>query len=189
MKPLQLPDPPLTDGAVTLRGWRESDVQDLFEACQDPEIPRWTIRIPWPYLIGHARDWVARQPDFLRAREAAQFAITDADSGRLLGGIGLELHPDGGQPEIGYWLARDARGRGAATRATRLVAGWGLDALGLELIGLRTHAENLASQAVAVRAGFVPAGTIGGLDRHGIAREFLLFTRSAARGAAASARR
>jgi RimJ/RimL family protein N-acetyltransferase len=184
---LQLPDPPLTDGVVTLRGWRESDVQDLFAACQDPEIPRWTITIPSPYLVGHARDWVARQPDFLRGGEAAHFAITDCDTGRLLGGIGLELHPDGGHPEIGYWLAGDARGRGAATRATRLVADWGLRALGLDAIGLRTHAENRASRGVARRAGFVPAGTVAGRDRHGVAREFLFFTRSAAEsGEAAS---
>ena len=188
MDALRLPDPPLTDGVVTLRGWREVDVHGLFEACQDPEIPRWTIRIPSPYLIGHARDWVARQPDFLRAGEAAHFAVTDAGTGRLLGGIGLELHREGGYPEIGYWLAGEARGRGVATRATRLVADWGLTELGLEAVGLRTHAENQASQGVARRAGFVPAGKVRGLDRHGVAREFLFFTLSAApSGDAASA--
>jgi RimJ/RimL family protein N-acetyltransferase len=179
MPPLELPDPPLSDGVVTLRGFRESDVQALFEACQDPEIPRWTIRVPWPYLIGHARDWIARQPDIQRAGEAAHFAITDAGDGRLLGTIGLELHAQSGLAEVGYWLAADARGRGAATRAASLVAAWAHGELGLERIGLRTHKENEASQAVATRAGFVSAGTIVGEDRGGVTREFLFFTRTA----------
>jgi RimJ/RimL family protein N-acetyltransferase len=179
MAPLQLPDPPLSDSVVTLRGLRDSDAEELFAACQDPEIPRWTIRVPWPYLIGHARDWIARQPDMLRAGEAAQFVITDAGDGRLLGCIGLEFQTRSGMPEIGYWLAAQARGHGVATRAAQLVAQWALEELGLERIGLRTHAENVASQAVARRAGFEPAGTVTGEDRGGVEREFLFFTRGA----------
>jgi RimJ/RimL family protein N-acetyltransferase len=179
MAPLTLPDPPLSDRVVTVRGFCESDAQAMFEACQDPEIPRWTIRVPWPYLIGHARDWIARQPEILRAGEAAHFAITDASDGRLLGNVGLELATHSEVPEIGYWLAVEARGRGAATRAAQLVAAWGLGELDLSAIGLRTHKENLASQAVARRAGFEPAGTIMGEDRDGVTREFLFFTRTA----------
>jgi RimJ/RimL family protein N-acetyltransferase len=177
--PLRLPDPPLSDGVVTVRGFRESDAQDIFEACQDLEIPRWTIRVPWPYLIGHARDFIARQPEVLRAGEAAHFAITDARDGSFLGNIGLELETHSGMPEVGYWLAAHARGSGTATRAARLVCDWGFGALGLARIGLRTHKENLASQAVAARAGFVPAGTATGKDRDGVTREFLFFTREA----------
>jgi RimJ/RimL family protein N-acetyltransferase len=179
MPPLRLPDPPLTDGFVTLRGFRRSDAQDVFEACQDPEIPRWTTRVPSPFLIGHAHDWIARQPDLLRAGEAAHLVITDAADGRLLGTIGLELETESGMPEVGYWLAADARGQGAATRAVRLVAEWGMGALGLKRIGLRTHKENAASQAVAARAGFAANGTVSGEDRGGVQREFLFFMRSA----------
>jgi RimJ/RimL family protein N-acetyltransferase len=182
MAAIRLPDPPLSDGVVTLRGWRESDASDLFEACQDAEIPRWTINVPWPYLIGHARDWIARQPGLQRAGAAAHFAITDARDGRLLGSIGLELNTQTGMPEVGYWLAAAARGRGFATRAARLVTDWGLTELALERIGLRTHAENSASQAVAARAGFAPAGTVVGQDRGGVRREFPFFVRAAEDG-------
>jgi RimJ/RimL family protein N-acetyltransferase len=179
MAPLRLPDPALSDGVVTLRGFRGSDAQAICEACQDPEIPRWTIRVPWPYLIGHARDWIARQPEILRAGEAAHFAITDAADGGFLGNIGLELQTHSGLPEVGYWLAAHARGKGAVTRAARLVCDWGFGELGLDRIGLRTHKENVASQAVATRAGFAADGTVMGEDRDGVTREFLFFTRAA----------
>ncbi|MEA2271956.1 MAG: hypothetical protein QOI98_664 [Solirubrobacteraceae bacterium] len=180
MARIELPDPPLTDGVVTLRGWRGSDVDDLYAACQDPEIPRWTLRIPWPYRVGHARDWVARQPDMLRAGVGAHFAVVDGQTGQLLGGMGLE--PRAGEPtaELGYWLAAAARGRGVATRAARLATAWGLGELGLGRIDARVDEENVASQAVAQRAGFTPAGVIAGVDRNDRPRSFLLYSRTAA---------
>ena len=56
--------------------------------------------------------------------------------------------------EVGYWLARDARGQGHVTRAVRLICRWGFDTLGLERIDLLAATGNPASQQVAERAGF-----------------------------------
>ena len=44
------PDPPLTDGVVTLRPWDERDVPALVECIDgDDEITRWMDAIPQPY--------------------------------------------------------------------------------------------------------------------------------------------
>jgi RimJ/RimL family protein N-acetyltransferase len=56
--------------------------------------------------------------------------------------------------EVGYYLRRDEWGRGVATQALTLVADWMLASNGVECIALFTHPENLASQRVAVKAGF-----------------------------------
>ena len=40
---------------LTLRAPTEDDLPAIVEACQDPELPRWT-RIPTPYRIEEARD-------------------------------------------------------------------------------------------------------------------------------------
>jgi RimJ/RimL family protein N-acetyltransferase len=56
--------------------------------------------------------------------------------------------------EVGYWLARDARGEGHVTRAVRLICRWGFDALELERIDLLAGTGNSASQKVAERSGF-----------------------------------
>lgn len=81
--------------------------------------------------------------------------ITDERAGVPLGSVGLEVHE---RPvlhgEIGYWVSAPARGRGVATRAVRLLAGWGLERLGLSEIEIHVMAANLASQAVARKAGF-----------------------------------
>ena len=60
--------------------------------------------------------------------------------------------------EVSYFLRASARGRGLATRAVRLVAGWAFDELEVARIELRVHPENLASLRVADRAGFTREG-------------------------------
>jgi hypothetical protein len=55
---LRHPDPPLSDGVITLRAKTGTDADALTAACQDPEIPRWT-RVPVPYLRADALAYLA----------------------------------------------------------------------------------------------------------------------------------
>src|SRR3954454_23066803 len=88
----------LSDGVVALRALREDDVPLIYEACQDPLIPRFT-RVPSPYTMEHARGALEVGGDEIRR------AIVDADD-RLLGICGLmRFSPDGRACEVGYWLA------------------------------------------------------------------------------------
>jgi RimJ/RimL family protein N-acetyltransferase len=151
------PEPPLTDGVVALRGWRAADVPALTAACQDPEIPRWTL-VPRPYTEAIARTWIATTAEQYAAGTGAPLAVVDAAGGRLLASAGLNVI-DWAQrtADVGYWVAAPERGRGVASRAVALVADWAFGTLGLELLGLLTDPGNRASQAVARRTGFVPA--------------------------------
>jgi RimJ/RimL family protein N-acetyltransferase len=72
----------------------------------------------------------------------------------------VRLFADEGLAEVGYWLRRESRGRGAATIATRLVTGWAFKSLGVERINLTTDPANLPSQGVAERAGFSREGLL-----------------------------
>jgi RimJ/RimL family protein N-acetyltransferase len=154
MPGLVLPDPPLSDGAVTLRGFESSDVATLVEICQDPEIPRWTL-VPSPYGEREARAYLVRVAEGLAAGTRASFAIVDAQDGRMLGTGGLmAIDRALGCAEIGYMLAAPARGRGAASRTVRLLAGWAFGPLGLDRLELHIDRHNSASHAVAERTGF-----------------------------------
>jgi RimJ/RimL family protein N-acetyltransferase len=160
MADLTLPDPPLSDGVVTLRGFESGDVAPLVEICQDPEIPRWTL-VPSPYGEVEARDFMLRVAEGHATGTRVTFAIAAADEpAALQGSVGLQaIDWDVRAADVGYMLGSRARGRGLATRAVELVAGWAFGTLGLERLELRTMQENTASQAVAERAGFarVPA--------------------------------
>jgi RimJ/RimL family protein N-acetyltransferase len=61
---------------------------------------------------------------------------------------------------VSYWLAPDGRGRGLATRALMLVAGWAFDVLGQQRLALQVEVQNLASQQVAQRCGFHREGQL-----------------------------
>jgi RimJ/RimL family protein N-acetyltransferase len=150
-----LPAEPLIEGPTALRAWRDSDLQPLVTACQDPEISRWT-RVPFPYGPSDARNYLLQRHDALHAGASAPFAIVLAeDRDYLLGSISLmRFSWKNARGEVGYWLAKDARGQGHTTRAVRLITNWGFVHLGLHRIDLVAATGNPASQRVAERCGF-----------------------------------
>ncbi len=128
-----------------LRPFTLDDVPAITQACQDPEIQRWIPVIPRPYTDEDARSFVTAED------LGHQFAIVE--QGELVGSIGLRVNQFA-TGHIGYWCAREARGRGLTPRALRLVARFGLEELGLGRLELITDPDNLASQRVAEKVGF-----------------------------------
>lgn len=154
MRRVVLPADPLVDGETALRPWRDSDLQALVLACQDPEISRWT-RVPRNYGETDGRAYLLQRYDLVFQGRAAPFAIVSSDGGALAGSIALiRIEWEHRRAEVGYWLAAPARGRGHATRAVGLICDWGGRTLGLERFDLHAATGNLASQRVAERAGF-----------------------------------
>jgi RimJ/RimL family protein N-acetyltransferase len=156
-----LPGEPLVDGPTALRPWRDTDIAPLVRACRDPDISRWT-RVPEYYGEADARAFLLQRYDAILAGVTAPFAIVSSqDDSRLLGSVSLmRLAWEHARGEVGYWLARDARGQGHVTRAVMLICAWGFDALELERIDLLAATENPASQRVAERSGFTREATL-----------------------------
>jgi RimJ/RimL family protein N-acetyltransferase len=151
------PDPPLTDGVITLRPWHERDVGALVDALDgDREIALWLELIPQPYREPEARAWVEASRRMWQDGTASTFAVVVADD--VVAGCGINwIDREHAVGDIGYWVRRDARGRGYVTRAVRLASVWAFD-IGCERLQLRADSENLPSQRVAERAGFVREG-------------------------------
>jgi RimJ/RimL family protein N-acetyltransferase len=165
--PLPLPDPPLTDGVVLLRPWRDGDAPAIAAAVTDPEIPRWT-RVPQPYTLQDAVGFLASQEPMRRRGEHLGLAlVAPAAPERVLGSLSLmRLHWEHGRGELGWWVAAEARGRGVATAGARLFARWALEHVGLARIDCFVDVDNLASQRVAERAGFVRDGVLRSWHEH-----------------------
>ncbi len=151
----------LTAGQLHLRPPVPADEAAIFAACQDPEIQRFTI-VPAPYTEAAAHDFVTSYvPDGWRSGRRATFAVLDAGSGDLLGMSGLgHLGIEAGIGHVGYWSAPQARGRGVATSALRVVCRWGFDALGLARIEWYAEVGNVGSRRVAEKVGFSYEGTL-----------------------------
>jgi RimJ/RimL family protein N-acetyltransferase len=152
MPPLVPPDPPLTDGVVTLRSWRDTDADAIAAMMDEPEIARWT-RAPTPYRQRDAIEWLATHSTLMRRRSELPLAVVDAETGALLGSVSIRFPADD-RGEFGYLVAAEARGRGVGARALRLFARWALVALELPRLEVMVQPENVASLAVAQRVGF-----------------------------------
>jgi RimJ/RimL family protein N-acetyltransferase len=156
----------LQEDGIALRPFSEEDVAAVTEACRDPELARW-IPVPVPYTEDDARAYIKTVPDTR--------AIVDAESGELLGSIGWRI-VDQGNFQIGYWVKREARGRGVATTALRLLSRWAVEELGAERVQLLAEPGNRASQRVAEKAGFTAEGTLRRyLDVRGERRDGIMF--------------
>jgi RimJ/RimL family protein N-acetyltransferase len=162
---IPLPDPELTDGAVSLRPWRREDLKVMTDALQDPEIPRWTT-IPSAYGERDAREYLIRAEPDRRAGRELGLAVVDARSDAVLGGCGLSRFewPEL-KCEIGYWVAREARGRSVGTRAVTLLSSWAVGPLGMERLELLVDPRNEPSNRLAVSAGFKREGLMRGYRR------------------------
>lgn len=143
------PDPPLTDDVITLRSWRESDVPAQLAAFRDPVFERHSDWAPETEAAALAALHTASQLDL---------AIVDGCDA-VLGGVSLHSIVDG-RAGIGYWLVPEARGRGVASRAVRLLSRWAFDSLGVARLELTCGPDNVASQRVAERCGFTREGVL-----------------------------
>jgi RimJ/RimL family protein N-acetyltransferase len=158
---LAFPDPPLSAGGVVLRRPEPGDVAWITDACNDRELSRYIPAIPYPYTEADARAYAEHAARGWAEGSGATFVIAEVPGGLRLGMIELHLFAgDPGLAEVGYWLHRQARGRGVATTAVRLVAGWAFGPLGIGRLNLQTAPENRASQRVAERAGFTREGVL-----------------------------
>ncbi|MGN6430681.1 MAG: GNAT family N-acetyltransferase [Gaiellaceae bacterium] len=158
---VKVPDPPLSDGVVTLRPWTLGDVPAIARACNEPEIARWIHQMPNPYSEHDAREYVLATRAGWNEGTGAFFAIVDAASGEPVGSIAIHIiDPVFGNVEVGYWAAARARGRGLTTRAVRLISRWAIDDVGAERVQLRADVHNAASLRVAEKAGFTREGTL-----------------------------
>jgi RimJ/RimL family protein N-acetyltransferase len=151
--------PTLRDGDLVLRPKRRADLDALTAACQDPEIPRWTL-VPSPYTRADAEAFYESSRADVAAGRAVNLLAVGTDE-RLLGSFSvMELDRAPGYGEIGYWVAAEARGRGVGTRAVRLLHEWAVRELGLTEIEILPHRGNAASRRIAEKAGYRDTGEL-----------------------------
>jgi RimJ/RimL family protein N-acetyltransferase len=142
------PEPPLSDGTIRLRPSDTGDLAGIDAGIHDAAVICW-IGPPEgsaaEVLALNERRWADGSPTF---------AICDMDD-RFLGLVWINVPQ--GDPAVGwvgYWLLPDARGRGCAVAAVRLIAGWAMRSLHVATLRLATEPGNERSRKVAERSGF-----------------------------------
>jgi RimJ/RimL family protein N-acetyltransferase len=170
---LPYPDPPLKGPGFVLRPYRQEDVAADTAAVEHPSTALW--------LNLHTSGDPAAD---VRAAEGARalgqmlvLAIADEDQDRYLGAVVLFIR-EPGTGELAYLVVPEARGRGLAAQAVRLVGDWTFTELGLTRLQLRIAPGNEASHAVARRAGYEREGVLrAGFVHRGVPVDVVMYSR------------
>jgi RimJ/RimL family protein N-acetyltransferase len=145
----------LTDGTVVIREAHEGDLDAIERGVTDPDVVRRFGRrsaSAAEILEINRRAWLDLS--------GPTFAVCEADE-VCVGLVWVNRKKDRpDQGAVGYFLLPEARGRGLASRAVRLIARWAFDELHLELLQLFAEADNAPSLRVASRAGFRATGEL-----------------------------
>ncbi|HET6833299.1 MAG TPA: GNAT family N-acetyltransferase [Acidimicrobiales bacterium] len=150
---------------IRLRQWRDDprDVAALAAAWRDPSVVG-TNPVPADASPAGARRWIAGESERRLRGLALDLVISPVDDDLVWGEVGLRgFDTVVRRAEIGWWLAPDARSRGAAAVGVDLMATWALGPpLGLRQVWARISRDNTASARVAAGASFRLLGTAGG---------------------------
>lgn len=157
------PNHPLAGDAIQLRLPSSSDAAALhryaltevgLEGVWLPLAPRADDRACTALI----EDWLAGWRNETRFHGPA-LVFVEAGQTHLIGQVGLGDRGDR-SVELVYGIAPDYRGRGYASSAARLVASWLLTEGVARQIELHIDKDRVASQRVAIKAGFTLAGTV-----------------------------
>lgn len=158
-RPDFLKKPSLGGEQVLLRPVTVDDVAALMPMFQDAEASRLTGSHPGGGLDeGRLRAWYgsrAEQDDRL------DLAVVERATGNVVGEAVLnDWDPGNESCNFRIYLVPGSYGRGLGTEATRLIVGYGFEALGLHRISLEVYAFNPRARRAYEKAGFVAEGVL-----------------------------
>jgi ribosomal-protein-serine acetyltransferase len=80
---------------------------------------------------------------------------------KYIGNMGLhDINKNNNSAMIGYWLAKDAQGKGIMTDCVRALTDYGFNELGLNRIYIYCAFENKKSRAIPERLGYTQEGIL-----------------------------
>jgi aminoglycoside 6'-N-acetyltransferase len=142
---------------LLLRRFRPEDARRLAAYRSDPAVARyqsWTPPITLDEAATLVREFAAGDP---RKPGWFQYAISRRGDDELIGDLGVRLHDNLMQAEIGYTIGRPYQGHGYATEALSAVVDH-LFSHAIVRVSAECDARNIASATLLGRLGFTQEG-------------------------------
>ena len=140
--------PVLETKRLALRTARLEDAKAVAALANDRRIAENTARIPYPYKLADAEQFIAGA----NKKGEAAYLITLRD-GTIVGACGLMFHYDD-TPEIGYWLGVPYWNKGYATEALHALIDYAFTDLTHDAVQAGARVTNPASRRVLEKCGF-----------------------------------
>ncbi|MDX2227483.1 MAG: GNAT family N-acetyltransferase [Verrucomicrobiae bacterium] len=157
MKPI----PTLQTPRLTLRLLTREDAVRVRELASDPDVAHTTLNVPHPYPEGAAEQWIENHLTVYDAESChATWGLCLADTGLLIGVMGIGGDGHNRKGEVGYWIGQAYWGRGFCTEALREVIRFAFQEVGWNKVTSRHFARNPASGRVMEKAGMTREGIL-----------------------------
>lgn len=140
--------PVLETKRLALRAARLEDAKAVAALANDRRIAENTARIPYPYKLADAEQFIAGA----NKKGEAAYLITLRD-GTVIGACGLMFHYDD-TPEIGYWLGVPYWNKGYATEALHALIDYAFTDLTHDAVQAGARVTNPVSRRVLEKCGF-----------------------------------
>lgn len=147
---------------LVVRPFTLNDVTDVYNCCNDYDVIKTTLGLPWPYERGMAQTWIENQVERQNNNQSYEFAICFKENpNRVIGCVSLlGVNNAAKRAELGYWVCKPLWKQGIATEAARGMLKWGFKTLGLHSVIARYFDINPASGRVMAKCGMTYVGTI-----------------------------
>ena len=142
-------------GDLTLRAVEKADAPRFAFLCNDESLARFTSRIPHPYTLEYARDFVERAAQEMDDGKEYRFAV--CLDGEIIGCTGVTPGEEGVY-DLGYWVGADYRGKGVASAAAGAVIALLFERYDARVITAGHFVDNPASGHILQKLGFQPTG-------------------------------
>lgn len=152
--------PTLETARLVLRPFVKGDAEDLAREGGAREIARMTLRVPHPYELGMAEQFIGTMEGEWKSDASALFAMIDRGTGMFAGICGLTREPAHRRAELGYWVAMGFWGKGYATEGGGRLVDWGFEALELARVNAHAFGSNPASLRVLEKIGMKHEGCL-----------------------------
>lgn len=149
------PFPVIETERLILRRITNDDVNEIFELRSNPETMQYIPR-PLVKTTEDALEHVAMIEEKIVTNVGINWGITLKGNSKVLGIIGYyRMQPENYRAEIGYMLLPDFHGKGIISEAVNRLITYGFDDLKLHSIEAVIDPENIASEKVLQKCGFV----------------------------------
>lgn len=152
----------LETNRLILRPFAYEDGADFYEIVAHPE----NLPFIFPALKDKKLALATMVEKFMRS-PLGNWALVDKASGRMIGALCFEKIDERHlSAELSYFLKKDYWGQGLMTEAVKNLVFLAFYEIGLKELTIITHEENIASQMVAKKTGFVQVEQYRGSDRY-----------------------
>ncbi len=139
--------------SLRLRKFVLDDAKDVTTLCNNINLYKNTLYLPYPYEKKHAIDWINGHQEAFEKKIRYELAVTLKESNVLVGAISISHNQRFQHGELGYWIGEPYWNKGIASEASLALINFAFNHLQYHRIYAHHFACNPASGKVMMKCG------------------------------------